>query len=134
MLTLMGAIANGGTAIKPYYVSSITSPTGKVTTIGETAVSQTITLDPTVANRVKTYMRSNVVNYYGDSTFPGLQMCGKTGTAQIDNGESHSWFVGFSADPETPYAVVCVAENSGYGLATAGKISNTVMQAVVAEK
>ena len=134
MLTLMGAIANGGTAIKPYYVSSITSPTGKVTTIGETAVSQTITLDPTVANRVKAYMRSNVVNYYGDSTFPGLQMCGKTGTAQIDNGESHSWFVGFSANPETPYAVVCVAENSGYGLATAGKISNTVMQAVVAKK
>lgn len=134
MMTLMGAIANGGTAIKPYYVSCVTSPTGTVTTLGQTVPSETITLDPDIANRMKAYMRSNVVNYYDDSTFPGLQMCGKTGTAQIDNGEPHSWFVGFSQNPNTPYAVVCVAENSGSGLATAGKISNKVMQAVAAQK
>ena len=134
MMTIMGAIANGGTAIKPYYVASITSPSGMVTQLGQTVQSESITLDSTVANRMREYMRSNVVNYYGDSTFPGLKMCGKTGTAQIDDGEPHSWFVGFSANPETPYAVVCVAENSGYGLATAGKISNKVMQAVCNKK
>ena len=134
MMTIMGAIANSGTAIKPYYIDSITSPSGRVTTIGQTEQSETVTIDPNIANRMKEYMRSNVVNYYSDSTFPGLQMCGKTGTAQIDDGESHSWFVGFSANPETPYAVVCVAENSGSGLATAGKISNTVLQAICKKK
>ncbi|MBP3442571.1 MAG: penicillin-binding protein [Clostridia bacterium] len=130
MLTIMGAIANDGVAVKPYYVSKITSPSGYEKVIGQTVQSETIILDSTVAQRMKRFMRSNVVNYYDDSTFPGLQMCGKTGTAQIDDGESHSWFVGFSSNPQTPYAVVCVAENSGSGLATAGKISNTVMQAV----
>ena len=130
MLTFMGAIANGGAAIEPYYVKSIVSPSGEVTEIGTPTVSETISIDPTVADTLRTLMRSNVVNYYTDSKFPGLKMCGKTGTAQIDDGESHSWFVGFSINPETPYAVVCVAENSGSGLAAAGKIVNKVMQSV----
>ena len=130
MLTIMGAIANGGVAVKPYYVKDIVSPAGEITVEGQTEQSTLITLDKAVADRMRELMRSNVVNYYSDSTFPGLKMCGKTGTAQIDDGESHSWFVGFSIGAETPYAVVCVAENSGYGLSGAGKIVNKVMQAV----
>ncbi len=130
MLTVMGAIANNGVAIKPYFVKDIVSPAGEITVEGEAEESTLVNLDPTIASKMKSLMRSNVVNYYSDSKFPGLKMCGKTGTAQIDDGEPHSWFVGFSIDPETPYAVVCVAENSGSGLATAGKIVNKVMQAV----
>ncbi len=130
ILTLMGAIANSGVAVKPYFVKDIMSPAGEVTVEGETEQSTMITLDNITADKMRALMRSNVVNYYGDSTFSGLKMCGKTGTAQIDDGEPHSWFVGFSIDPETPYAVVCVAENSGSGLAAAGKIVNKVMQAV----
>ena len=130
MLTIMGAIANGGTAVKPYFVRDIVSPNGTVTTIGKTENSTTVSLDPTIADSVNQMMRSNVVNYYSDSTFPGLKMCGKSGTAQIDNGESHSWFVGYSQNEKTPYAVVCVVENAGSGLAAAGPVVNKVMQAV----
>lgn len=130
MLTLMGAIANGGTAIKPYFIRSMVSPAGKETVLGMAEQSDTISVNPSIANTVNKMMRSNVVNHYGDSTFPNLKMCGKTGTAQIDNGESHSWFVGFSQNPETPYAVVCVVENSGSGLSAAGPVVNKVMQKV----
>ena len=130
MLTLMGAIANGGTAVKPYFVGSMVSPNEKETVIGKTETSKTVSLDPSIAKTMVKLMRSNVENYYGDSRFPDLQMCGKTGTAQIDNGESHSWFVGFSQNPDTPYAVVCVVENSGSGLSAAGPVVNKVMQAV----
>lgn len=130
MLTLMGAIANGGTAIKPYFVRSIVSPTGVETTVGTAEQSGDVRIEPSIANTVNKMMRSNVVNHYGESTFPNLKMCGKTGTAQIDNGESHSWFVGFSQNPETPYAVVCVVENSGSGLSAAGPVVNKVMQKV----
>lgn len=130
MLTLMGAIANGGTAVKPYFVQSMVSPSEKITQIGKTETSKSITLDSSIANTMVKLMRSNVENYYGDYRFPGLSMCGKTGTAQIDDGESHSWFVGFSSDPDTPYAVVCVVENSGSGLSAAGPVVNTVMQKI----
>ena len=130
MLTLMGAIANGGSAVKPYFVKSIVTPSDKETVIGKQEISKTVTLDPSIANTMVSLMRSNVENYYGDYRFPDLEMCGKTGTAQIDDGESHSWFVGFSKNPETPYAIVCVVENSGSGLSAAGPVVNKVMQKV----
>ena len=130
MLTIMGAIANGGTALKPYFVNNIISPSGSTTTIGKTEESKTVIMTADIANQMKKLMRSNVVNHYYDSTFPGLQMCGKTGTAELDTGESHSWFVGFSQNPDTPYAVVCVVENSGSGLAAAGPVVNKVMQKI----
>jgi peptidoglycan glycosyltransferase len=130
MLTIVGGIANGGTAIKPYFVKSIVSPSGKETVLGKTEQSKTVNITSDVASQMKKLLRSNVVNYYSDSTFPGLQMCGKTGTAEIDNGESHSWFVGFSQNEKTPYAVVCVVENSGSGLQAAGPVVNTVMQKI----
>lgn len=130
LLTIMGAIANGGTAIKPYFVKSMVSPADVVTELGKTEVSKSITLDSDIADTVSDLMRSNVKNYYGDSRFPNLKMCGKSGTAQIDNGESHSWFVGFSQNPETPYAIVCVVENSGWGLKAAAPVVNTVMQKI----
>ena len=55
-------------------------------------------------------------------------MCGKTGTAQVDDGEPHSWFVGFSQ--KSPYAVTVVVENGGTGLSAAGIVANKVMQKV----
>lgn len=129
-LTIMGAIANGGTAVKPYFVKNIVSPSGAETVIGKTEESKTVSLSSDVANKMAKLLRSNVVNYYSDSRFPGLKMCGKTGTAELDNGESHSWFVGFSQNADTPYAVVCVVENSGSGLEAAGPVVNTVMQKI----
>ena len=75
-------------------------------------------------------MKSNVKNYYKDSRFPGLEMCGKTGTAQIDDGEPHSWFVGFSQNESTPYAIAVVVENGGSGLESAGVVANKVMQKI----
>ncbi len=130
MLTLMGAIANSGKAIKPYFVSECVTPTGSVNKIGTTEESTKITLDANIANTLKKMMRSNVVNHYSDSTFPGLEMCGKTGTAELDTGESHSWFVGFSSREDMPIAIVCVVENSGSGLAAAGPVVNKVMQKI----
>lgn len=128
ILTFMGAIANGGKAVKPYFVNKMVSPKDTVTQIGKTEISTTVSLDSGIADKMVKLMRSNVKNYYTDSRFPGLEMCGKTGTAQIDNGESHSWFVGFSQKADKPYAIVCVVENSGSGLAAAGPVVNKVMQ------
>lgn len=129
MLTLMGAIANGGSATKPYFVESMVYPDGKTETIGKTETNKTVKISPEIASQISQLLRSNVVNYYSDSTFPGLEMCGKTGTAEVEGG-SHAWFVGFSQRENTPYAVVCVVEKSGSGLSVAGKIVNKVMQEI----
>lgn len=75
-------------------------------------------------------MRSNVKNYYGDSKFPNLEMCGKTGSAEVADKKSHAWFFGFSQSEDFPYAIVVCLENGGTGYYNAIPVANKVMQAV----
>lgn len=125
MLMLMGGIANGGKAIIPYLVESsseLVDVKGKVNTA--------FTLSPETAAEIKKLLRSDVVNYYGDELFPGLEMCGKTGTAEVPPDEDHAWFVGFSQRPDFPYAVVVCLENGGSGFDEAIPVANAVLQAL----
>ncbi len=127
MLTIAGSIANGGTAVLPYVLSSITSPSGKVIT---STKAQSVTyISESTANLVKEMMRNNVKSNYGDYNFSGLEMCGKTGTAEVsDNEKSHAWFVGFSEKSDCPLAIVVVVENGGWGSSTALPIASAVMK------
>lgn len=128
MLMFMGAIANGGKAITPYIVeesSEIVDVKSKVNT--------NVKLSEETANKVKKLLRSNVKNYYSDNKFPGLEMCGKTGSAEVSNGRSHAWFVGFSNKDSFPYAIVVCLENGGLGYTHAIPVANRVMQKVLKE-
>ncbi|HZK38890.1 MAG TPA: penicillin-binding transpeptidase domain-containing protein [Clostridia bacterium] len=128
MITIMGAIANGGVGLSPFAVDRMVSPTKIVTQRGSTSVSTALNINPTTAQELKKMLRSNVKNAYGDSRFPGLEMCGKTGTAQVDGKEPHAWFVGFSQRADLPLAVVVVIENGGSGARNAIPIANKVLQ------
>jgi cell division protein FtsI/penicillin-binding protein 2 len=55
-------------------------------------------------------------------------MCGKTGTAQIDNAKSHSWFAGYSQREDLPLAVIVIAEHGGSGSGIASTVANKIMQ------
>ena len=59
---------------------------------------------------MKKLLRNNVKEQYGDYNYKGLHLCAKSGTAQIDNVDSHNtaWFVGFMDDDEHPYAFGCL--------------------------
>ncbi len=126
MLMLMGGIANGGKAMIPYLVedsSELVDVKGKV--------NSAFTLLPETALTIKKMLRYNVQSYYGDEKFPGLQMCGKTGTAEVPPDEDHAWFVGFSLREDFPYAVVVCLENGGSGYDDAIPVANEVMQALL---
>lgn len=125
MLMLMGAIANGGQAVIPYVVKQ----TGGID-YNTVKVNKNITLSETTASIVKKLLRSNVKNYYGDSRLLGLEFCGKTGSAEVDNARSHAWFYGFSTRKDLPYAIVVCLENGGTGITNAIPAANRVMQEV----
>lgn len=129
MITLMGAIANGGQGIVPYSVDRIVSPDKTVTQRGSAQVAPGITLSSATAGKLAEMLRSNVVNNYGDGGFPNLQMCGKTGTAEVGEGKvPHAWFVGFSLRDDMPFAVVTIVENGRTGLNRAIPAANKVLQ------
>jgi len=131
MLRFVGAIANGGVAVTPRTVQGAKTSWGLPAGVAGSDGDERL-LTPERAGEIAAMMRSNVLVKYGEGTFPGLPVCGKTGTAEVGEGLSpHAWFVGFLDDADHPYAIVVVVENGGSGLAAAGSVANTVLQAAV---
>ena len=129
MLTVVGAVANSGQAVLPYAVSSVKTPSGDILSQTESKTEEYVSSE--VADRTAQLMRDNVVNKYGDESFLGLSMCGKTGTAEVEDGkEPHSWFVGFSQNEQCPVAIVVVVENGGWGSQNALPIASQVMNEI----
>ncbi|MCQ2462035.1 MAG: penicillin-binding protein, partial [Clostridia bacterium] len=129
MMVLMGAIANGGTAVNPYLVKD-SSVLGSVLEKEKGKLCSNITLSQETADKMKKLLRSNVENQYYESFRSALEMCGKTGTAEVDGKRPHSWFVGFSQREDLPYAIVVIVENGGSGSSVAIPIANKVMKVI----
>jgi peptidoglycan glycosyltransferase len=59
-------------------------------------------------------------------------LAGKTGTAQLERGLPHAWFVGFApfdGAPQRRLAFAVIVENGGYGGRIAAPIAREVMEA-----
>ncbi len=127
-LTFMGGIAGEGTCVWPYFVESVDSLSGVSTTLGNG--KKVSMMSKSSAKTLTDMMRKAVTDHYGDSSFSGLSLCAKTGTAEIgDKGTPHSWFVGFCKEETKPYAFVVVVENAGSGLGAASSIASRVLSA-----
>ncbi|MBE6827288.1 MAG: penicillin-binding protein [Ruminococcaceae bacterium] len=131
MMMIIGAIANGGSSPQPYFIKSVTSPTGNRSETKSGVMLEQM-INPATADKLADMLRSNVKNSYGDGKFPSLEMCGKTGTAEVSSEEGgaapHAWFVGFSQKENFPYAIVVVVENGGGGSSVAIPVANKTMQ------
>jgi peptidoglycan glycosyltransferase len=132
MLRIVSAIANEGTAVSFNIVDSFANQAGNALNI--TLPTNKIELmSADTASQIKDMLRYNVENQYGDYNYKGLNLCAKSGTAQIDDNDEHNiaWFTGFMDDDEHPYAFVVVVENGNSGSKIAGPIANKVLQAIV---
>jgi peptidoglycan glycosyltransferase len=59
-----------------------------------------------------------------------IPVAGKTGTAQVETGEPHSWFAGFApyGDAEHKIAFAVVVEHGGYGAKSAAPIAREIVE------
>jgi peptidoglycan glycosyltransferase len=129
---IAAAVANQGVLMKPYLVDSVQAP--DLTVVDRTKpeqLSRPVTAD--VAAQLTDMMTSVVARGTGrKAQIPGMQVAGKTGTAQ-NSATDHSWFVGFAPADHPKIAVAVFIKNGG---ATGGDISapiaRTVMQAYLA--
>ena len=130
MLIIMGAIANDGIAVIPNMINEINYnlPFKFFNGKNKDNVKTERLMSEATAHKLKEAMRYTVKNSYGDSMFPGLNICAKTGTAEVgETRKPNAWMVGFSSNEETPFAFVVVVEDSGFGLKEAGPIAKTVL-------
>ncbi len=103
------AIANNGTVMNPYVVDHVLSPEGvTVTTTKPRSLGQAVTSD--TAQQVKEAMLDVVQNGTGQAAqVYGARVAGKTGTAEVGNGQINSTFIGFAPYDNPTLAIsVCV--------------------------
>ena len=130
-LCMVSAIANGGEYKEPFIVNSITASNGKMLYEAKPKTVRMIKKD--TAEKIADLMDFAVKDNYGKSTFGILDVCGKTGTAEVGKKMENSLFVGFCKDANLPLAFVVVAEGDENGRKSAMSIANKTLQAAKKE-
>lgn len=129
--TVAATVANDGVRMKPYLVDELRAPD---LTVIESADPEVLNepISAEVAEGLTEMMVSVVARGSGRAArLPGIEVAGKTGTAQVREGvPDHNWFMGFAPadDPEIAVAVF-VANGGGTGGDVSAPIAREVMAA-----
>ena len=139
MAMVAGGIANDGKVMKPYLVNKITDSKGdsvedaKPEELSEAVSSET-------AGKLREMMVSVVNNGTANlAQIPGVDVAGKTGTAETSNGQPpHAWFISFAPANDPKVAVAIIVESGAANVGaeatgghTAAPIGKAVMEAVL---
>jgi len=125
------AVANGGTIMKPYIVNQVLDYHQNV--LSETRPQTWLQpLDAVTAATLKQFMVQVVTSGTGTSAaINGVQVAGKTGTAEVANGEPHAWFAAFAPADDPQVVVVVLVENGGTGGSVAAPVARQVILAAL---
>lgn len=130
---LMAAtIANNGIAMNPYVVAQILAPDG---TVLKTARGHSLgqAVGSGTAEQVKQAMLDVVQNGTGSAAaIAGVKVAGKTGTAETNNANANSTFVGFAPYDTPTVAIAVVIEQNAKGEESAAAVGGQVLRAALA--
>ncbi len=132
MAMIAGAIANGGVMMTPHVLAQVTNSQGQVVRTYQPSPWMTAT-SPETATQMTQLMQSVVQSGTGTAAqIPGIQVAGKTGTAQTGNNTIHAWFVCFApaTQPKVAVAVLVESQPEG-GEATGGVIAAPIAKAIL---
>lgn len=129
---VVDAVANQGTIMEPYLVARATAPGGTVVYQHEPQPWRRA-ISATTATTLTTMLVGVVANGSGfNARIPGVQVAGKTGTAQVGGTQQpHAVFVSFAPAVHPTVEVVVLVENAGEGATVAAPIARTLMEAVL---
>lgn len=128
MAMVASTVANGGVLMKPYLVDEVKDYNNKI--IEKMAPKQLRrVVDQQTAATLTDIMVAVVNEGTGTAAqIEDVEVAGKTGTAEVENGEPHAWFICFAPAHAPRVAVAVVVENGGEGGRTAAPIARDVLE------
>lgn len=130
MANYAAILANKGTHYQPHVVNSVYDRRTKKSENLEVE-QYSFTMSEKSWGLVREGMRRVVMAPHGTGTaarIPGIEVAGKTGTAQNPHGKAHSWFIGFAPYDEPKIAICVLIENVGYGGSFAAPAAGLCME------
>ena len=128
MANITAILANRGFYYTPHIVKKIS---------GQEAIDTNFTRKKFCAIEPKNFapiiegMRQAVEGVNGTAEkarIPGIEICGKTGTAQNPHGEDHSIFIAFAPITNPKIAIAVYVENGGWGATWAVPIASLMIE------
>lgn len=139
---LMAAVATRGILWKPRLVQRVEQPDGKLVYSASSEMNGYVELAPVVWEFLRQSLWG-VVNEGGTGAaarLPGLDVAGKTGTAQIvaksdaARGQEHAWFAAYAPANDPQFVVVVLVEHGGRGGQVGAPIARRIFQGIFLEK
>jgi peptidoglycan glycosyltransferase len=132
MALVAAAVANGGIIMKPHILAQVTDSQGQVTRKYQPSQWMTA-MSAQTATQMTQLMLSVVQAGTGVAAqIPGVEVAGKTGTAQTGNNTIHAWFTSFAPASAPKIAVAVLVENQPLGNdAQGGIIAAPIAKAVL---
>jgi peptidoglycan glycosyltransferase len=136
MAMVVSAVANGGRLMAPHLADRVVDPDGRTVDRVEPRVAST-PISPETAAAVNAMMRTVVESGTGTAVqLPGIQVAGKTGTAEIGTvgaNLTQPSFVAFAPADRPRIAIAVTVERSqgGFGGTVAAPIARAVLESLL---
>jgi peptidoglycan glycosyltransferase len=131
MAEVAATVANKGELMEPRLWSKVIDPDGRETKLDPARQSRV--MGENIAATLNTMMQSVVREGTGTAgAVSGIDVAGKTGTAELSPGVNDAWFIGFAPADDPQIAIACIVEHtSGFGGPTCGPIFKAVAEATL---
>jgi penicillin-binding protein A len=134
MAEVAAAVANHGRLMVPHLTARILDPEGRTVQQISPRV-QSVVMKPSTATAVTSMMEAVVNEGTGTpAQIPGVQVAGKTGTAetQIGTAINNVWFIAFAPASNPTVAIAVTLKGvPGYGAAFAAPVARRVMEVLL---
>jgi penicillin-binding protein 2 len=128
MATFVSAIANRGRYRPPACLARIESEGGAYVPQRKPV---TLAMSPSTLDVVRRAMLAVCESGAGTghgARLEGIEVAGKTGTAQNPHGDDHAWFVCFAPYDDPEIAICVMLENAGHGGSVGAPIARRIME------